>query len=263
MTSPKPTTRRRCLLQGSALLVTAGGLSPAREAAAFGDAGAFNPRILLTGTSKWTGRRKSAPARWALELVRRTSAPARVSPTVVAADSPKLLAEPFVIWAGGLPPTPLTAREVQGLRQFIALGGTLFIDDSDPERGAFLAAAKREMRRVLPNGSAIAIGPEHVLFRSFYLLRRATGRLHKADKLEAIIRGGQAQVLFSPNDLLGALARSAGRVHPFQVEPGGERQRQRAVRLAVNIAMYVLCSDYKNDQVHAPFLMRRRRAGNK
>jgi hypothetical protein len=28
--------------------------------------------------------------------------------------------------------------------------------------------------------------------------------------------------------------------------------------LAVNIAMYVLCSDYKDDQVHAPWLMRRR-----
>jgi len=26
----------------------------------------------------------------------------------------------------------------------------------------------------------------------------------------------------------------------------------------VNIAMYVLCSNYKDDQVHAPFLMRRR-----
>ena len=28
--------------------------------------------------------------------------------------------------------------------------------------------------------------------------------------------------------------------------------------LAVNIAMYVLCSNYKDDQVHAPFLMRKR-----
>jgi hypothetical protein len=42
------------------------------------------------------------------------------------------------------------------------------------------------------------------------------------------------------------------------VVPGGEIQRERAIRLAVNIAMYVLCSNYKDDQVHAPFLMRRR-----
>ena len=42
------------------------------------------------------------------------------------------------------------------------------------------------------------------------------------------------------------------------VVPGGDLQRERAIRLAVNIAMYVLCSNYKDDQVHAPFLMRRR-----
>jgi len=40
--------------------------------------------------------------------------------------------------------------------------------------------------------------------------------------------------------------------------PNGDGQREHAVRLAVNIAMYVLCSNYKDDQVHAPFLMRRR-----
>ena len=42
--------------------------------------------------------------------------------------------------------------------------------------------------------------------------------------------------------------------------PGGDLQRERAIRLAVNVAMYVLCSNYKDDQVHAPFLMRRRAA---
>jgi hypothetical protein len=30
------------------------------------------------------------------------------------------------------------------------------------------------------------------------------------------------------------------------------------MRLAVNLAMYVLCLDYKDDQVHAEELMRRR-----
>ena len=44
----------------------------------------------------------------------------------------------------------------------------------------------------------------------------------------------------------------------FPVVPGGDVQREHAIRLTVNIAMYVLCSNYKDDQVHAPFLMRRR-----
>ena len=56
---------------------------------------------------------------------------------------------------------------------------------------------------------------------------------------------------------MGALARGASGTHPIQVTPGGEPQRERAIRLAVNIAMYVLCSTYKDDLVHESFLKRR------
>ena len=68
-------------------------------------------------------------------------------------------------------------------------------------------------------------------------------------------------MIFSQHDLLGALARSSGGVHPLSVTPGGEPQRERAVRLAVNVAMYVLCSNYKDDQVHAKFLKGRKGGG--
>ena len=230
----------------------------ADEVGAFGQEGAFNPRLLLTGTSKPDQRRRTAPGRWAAELVRRTSAPARLSPTQVRADSPDLLAEPFAIWAGGKPPSPLTRGELFGLRRFLAMGGVLLVDEMNPAKSLFTKGAKRQLARVLPRGSAIAIGQENVVFRSFYMLKTATGRLQHADKLRAIIRGGAVQVIFSPNDLLGALARDAGGVHPFETKPGGKAQREQATRLAVNIAMYVLCSNYKDDQVHAPFLMRRR-----
>jgi len=196
-------------------------------------------------------------------VVRRTSAPARLSPTSVRADAKQLLAEPFAIWAGRRSPEALTPGELLGLRRFLALGGVLLVDEQAPDRGEFLKGAERQLARVLPQGSPIAIGQENVLFRSFYLLSRATGRVAKEAKLRAIVRTAAVQVIFSPNDLLGALAREAGGVHPFDVTPGGEVQRERAVRLAVNIAMYVLCSNYKDDQVHAPFLMRRRAAGTK
>ena len=32
-----------------------------------------------------------------------------------------------------------------------------------------------------------------------------------------------------------------------------------AIRLAVNVGMYVLCSDYKDDQVHTDYLLHQRR----
>jgi len=251
-------TRRGALAALSGLAVAVA----TRPARAFGEDGAFNPRVLLTGNARWEGVRTTAPARWAQELMIRTSAPARQAPGTIRADDPLLLAEPFALWGGEGDVPPLTDREASGLRRFIGLGGILLVDDFAPEEGAFSRAAKRELRRVVPEGSPIAIGPENVVFKSFYLIRRAVGRVEGPPKLEAIIRGGVPQVIYSAHDLTGALARGASGTPPIQVVPGGEPQRERAVRLAVNIAMYVLCSTYKDDLVHETFL-KRRHAGDR
>jgi hypothetical protein len=261
---PRPPTLARRTFGQAVLGILALAASPGR-ALAFGEEGAFNPRVLLTGNARWEGVRTTAPSRWAHELVQRTSAPARLNPTTVRADDPTLLAEPFAYWGGDSDVPPLTEREVGNLRRFIALGGILLVDDFAPAGagegnagGFFGRAAKREMARVLPEGSPIAIGTENVVFKSFYLLRRAVGRVEGPPKLEAILRGGLPQVLFSSHDLAGALAQSASGIHPVAVSPGGEAQREQAVRLAVNIAMFVLCSNYKDDQVHAEHIMKRR-----
>ena len=262
--SPRPHRLARRTFGQSLLGLLALAAAP-KSALAFGEEGAFNPRVLLTGNARWEGVRTTAPARWAHELVQRTSAPARLNPTTVRADDPSLLAEPFAYWGGDSNVPPLTEREVSNLRRFIALGGVLLVDDFAPlgagegdPGGSFGRAAKREIARVLPEGSPIAIGTENVVFKSFYLLRRAVGRVEGPPKLEAILRGGLPQVLFSAHDLAGALARSESGVHPVAVSPGGESQREKAVRLAVNIAMFVLCSNYKDDQVHAEHIMKRR-----
>ena len=70
--------------------------------------------------------------------------------------------------------------------------------------------------------------------------------------------GGELFFRLLAHDLLGALARDEDGTYALPTEPTSFEQRQYAIRFAVNIAMYVLCSDYKDDQVHAPFLMRRR-----
>jgi len=232
-----------------------------RAAHAFGDAGAFDPRVLVTGSQTGPAH-GTAPGRWAWELEQRTSAPARLHPTVVHADDPAVIDAPFLYWSGDTDLAPLSTAEIAGLRRFFALGGVLLVDDAGAgqhgETSPFGRAARREIARVLPDGAPIALGTDHVIFRSFYLLRRAEGRVEGPQGLEAIVRGGQAQVIFSENDLGGALARGASGMWEQPVVPGGEAQREQAIRLAVNIAMYVLCSNYKDDQVHAQFLMRRR-----
>jgi hypothetical protein len=232
-----------------------------RPARAFGDGGAFDPRVLLTGNQSGAAR-ATAPGRWAWELVQRTSAPARLRPALVRADDPAIVDEPFLYWSGDAEVAPLTGAEVAGLRRFLALGGVLLVDDAAPgprgEPSAFGRGARRELARVLPDAAPISLGVDHVIFRTFYLLRRADGRVEGPPSLDAIVRGGQAQVIFSEHDLGGALARGASGAWEQPVLPGGDTQRELAIRLAVNLAMYVLCSSYKDDQVHAPFLMRRR-----
>lgn len=237
-----------------------------RPARAFGDIGAFDPRALLAGGTTGPAR-LSAGARWSWELVQRTSAPARLKPTSVRADDPSLVDGPFLWWSGDQALTPLTPNEIAGLRKFFALGGILLVDDAGvpdestadaPRTSAFSKSAREQIARVLPDTSPIALAADHVLFKSYYLLKRAEGRVAGPRTLDAIVRGGQTQVVFSAHDLGGALARGATGAWEQPVVPGGDIQRERAIRLAVNIAMYVLCSNYKDDQVHAPFLMRRR-----
>jgi len=56
----------------------------------------------------------------------------------------------------------------------------------------------------------------------------------------------------------GAWARDNFGAWEHEVIPGGESQREMAFRLGINLAMYALCLDYKTDQVHVPFILRRR-----
>jgi hypothetical protein len=262
--APGRPARPSSLALGVFALAVAGCLVLAlpRPALAFGDSGAFDPRVLLTGNQTGAAH-ETAPMRWSWELVQRTSAPARLHPSVVRADDVAIVASPFLYWSGIAELPPLTGAEIAGLRRFFSLGGVLLVDDAGAgdqgEQSAFGRSARREVSRVLPDAAAVALDVNRdVLYRTFYYLRRAEGRVQGPPSLDAIVRGGQAQVLFSQNDLGGALARSESGLWERPVVPGGEVQRERAIRLAVNIAMYVLCSNYKDDQVHAPYLMRRR-----
>jgi hypothetical protein len=247
------------LLAGAAALAL--GLALPTPARAFGDRGAFDPRILLAGGTVGAAHLSSA-ARWSWELVQRTSAPARMSPKTVRADDPSITDAPFAYWSGDTAVSELTPAEVSGLRRFFALGGVMVVDDAAAgaagEPSPFGTSARKQLARVLTDVTPIDLDAKHVIYHSFYMLKRAEGRVLGPPLVQALVRGGEAQVIFTENDLGGALARGASGLWEAPVVPGGDLQREHAIRLAVNIAMYVLCTNYKDDQVHAPFLMRRR-----
>ena len=183
-------------------------------------------------------------------LVRRR-APRRKRRASGDADRPALLRNPFAVWTGREEWERCRAR---GAGRALPALAHLGVDDASALRRPS-PFGSGELARVLPKRPRAVV--RALLYKTFYLLDRPMGRVLGPAFIEAIVRGRAAQVLFLSHDLLGALARS-GEGWALPTEPGGVDQRERAVRFAVNIAMYVLCSDYKDDIVHAPFLMQRR-----
>ena len=227
-------------------------------AAAIGESSQFDVRLIQYDGGHHRPR-DTAPRRLAWELRKRTSVEPRLEPSEVRLDNPDIFNTPFLYWAGDVAFPPLSDAEIVGLRRFVQLGGLVLVDDAAPNvSDGFLASARRDLRRALPDVPIAPLPSDHTLFRSFYLLPRPEGRVAGPSQLEAMIVNDRAAVILSAHDLGGAWARDVYGNWTFPVEPGGDAQRERAIRLGINVILYTLCLDYKDDQVHAPFIMRRR-----
>jgi hypothetical protein len=194
------------------------------------------------------------------EVEKRTSVAVDPNPgSVSARDKARLFEHPLLFWTGEGDMPPLSEEEVENLTLFLRAGGTLFVDSAEATRGgAFEAAARRELARVLPGARFQSVPDSHVLYKSFYLIEKPYGRVAASPTLEAVFDEDRALVLLSVNDLLGAWSRDSFGGWDFDVFPGGERQREVALRLGINLVMYSMCLNYKEDQVHVPFILRRR-----
>ena len=194
----------------------------------------------------------------ALEIRARTSIDVE-STVPVAVRDPALLRHPFLVMCGDAR-FRFEADERERLRRWITAGGMLFADNSG--RGgpstAFDASVREEFEGLFPGHVFEKIPSQHVIYRSFYLLDFPAGRAIHRTSLEGPSLDGRLAVLYSHNDVFGALDRE-GPDWRFDVVPGGDSQRERAIRLAVNVAMYALCLDYKDDQAHTDYLLHERR----
>jgi len=176
----------------------------------------------------------------------------------VRADSDALFLHPLLVLTGQGAVPEFSDRERTRLQRHLRFGGLLYIDAPSPS-DPFAIDARREIGAILPGARLTRLDKGHVLYKSFFLLTKVVGRTEADTDLYGIEMHGRTLVVMSQCDVLGALERDRFGTFTYECEPGGERQREMAIRFAVNVLMYATCLDYKTDQVHIPFIMKKRR----
>lgn len=239
-----------------AILVVCGFTPFADRIYAMGDATKFT-FAQLEYSGNWNPR-PNAGKRLMWELIKRTSVEARIDAVSVRAGDQRLFEYPFLYLSGDQEFPPFSDEEISRLKLYLEFGGMLCIDDCLGKGGfGFDKSVRREIKRLFPNKSLEKLPSDHTVFKSFYLLHQAYGRIMEKPFLEGITMENRTVIIYSQNDLSGAWAKNTLGNWEYEAVPGGEVQRTMAFRLGINIVMYALTGNYKQDQVHLPFILRR------
>jgi len=247
---------RRRFLAG---LAAASLLLSSRGARALGDLSKF--RLLRLRFADLPDPRPSALRRLAWELERRTSLVTTPDPIELPLASPELFHYPLCVLSGDRGFAMPSEADTIRLRRYLTFGGCMLVDSAEGRAGGgFDESVRRLLARTLPGDLPKPVSDDHVLWKSFYVLHGVPGRVLASPTLEGIERDRRLAVIYTQNDLCGAMARDGFGRWEHDVVPGGDEQRERTFRFAVNAVMYALCLDYKTEQAHIDFIMRTRRA---
>lgn len=169
-----------------------------------------------------------------------------------------LSAYSFLYWPATAAPRRLSDAALTNVDRYLAIGGLLLVDT----RNANSSSRERPAATML---AGVDVPPleqvttEHVLARSFYLMRSFPGRtqatqLWAESASAASSRDGVASIFIGDGDWAAAWAGDVD---------GGSRQRELALRFGVNLVMVALTGNYKADQVHVPALLERMGEGRR
>ena len=204
-----------------------------------------------------------------IDTLNRRTAVETAEPLAVDIERDELIFFPLLYWpVTAQQPSP-SPRAIERINRYLETGGTILFDTRDAGEetpGAFgNAAASQGRLRQLVAGVKIPplvpVPPDHVLTKSFYLLHEFPGRWNTGqvwvEPVEDRVNDGVASVIVGSNDWAGAWAVDGQGRPAFAVVPGGEPQREMALRFGVNLVMYVLTGNYKTDLVHVPAILER------
>ena len=184
---------------------------------------------------------------------------------------------PLLYWPMDPREKNLSPASLSKIADYMRLGGTILFDTRDLTLGAVRGdnnPGQQTLRRLTAGLDLPRLEPvpaDHVLTKSFYILRDYPGRWDGGQLwIEALppegkngdngpARGGDgvSPVLIGGNDWAAAWAVDTNGRPLTEPVPGGDAQRETALRFGINLVMYALTGNYKTDQVHAPALLER------
>jgi Domain of unknown function (DUF4159) len=188
---------------------------------------------------------------------------------------------PLIYWPISPNAPKPSAQALARIDAYMKQGGTVLFDTRDAviappgQGGESRGPGMLALRSILSSLDIPELEPisrDHVLTKTFYLLRDFPGRFNSGqlwveamptdteideDKRPARGGDGVSSILITSNDLAGAWAMRADGQPMLPLSPGEPRQREFAFRAGVNIVMYTLTGNYKADQVHIPALLER------
>ncbi len=219
-----------------------------------------------TGDARTDRATKAGLEGLSLTLFRRSSVePAQ--PHSVNLETDALNVYPVLFLALPENPQPYSATAISRLNAYMRGGGALFIDT---RRGGTIGGSNsfEGLDDILDGLDTPPLAPvpeDHVLTRSFYLLDGFPGRYSArtlwieatgAAEREERRGDGVSRLFVGDADYMAAWAIDE-RGRPIYSVDGGDPQREMATRFGVNLIIYVLTGNYKEDQVHIPALLER------
>jgi Domain of unknown function (DUF4159)/Aerotolerance regulator N-terminal len=190
-------------------------------------------------------------------------------PLAVDIERDDLIFFPLLYWPVVSQQATPSPAAVERINRYLATGGTIFFDTQDGDDqtpgsfgGATLSAQRlRRLAGGIKIPPLVPIPPDHVLTKSFFLLHDFPGRWNGGtlwvEPAEDHVNDGVSSVIVGANDWAAAWAVDRQGRPTFAVVPGGEPQREMAMRFGVNLVMYALTGNYKSDLVHVPAILER------
>ncbi len=146
---------------------------------------------------------------------------------------PDLFKYPF-LFATGHGIISFNSEEQERLRQYLANGGFLFVNDSYGMKETF----PKELAKLFPDRQIVELPYDHPIYHCFYDFPNGPPKIHEHDNLPpraySIIVNGRAVVYFLIESDIGD-----GWEDP-QVHHDPEQKRQDALRMGLNLLTYAL-----------------------